>query len=436
MQETFLHHVWQMQYFDKRALCTCDGEPIVIYQPGTLNPHAGPDFANARLKIGEIDWVGSVEIHINSSGWLEHNHDQDPAYDSVILHVVWKLDKEIFRKDQTQIPTLELSGRVEESLIRTYRQLIGSSFSVPCQKSLRDVEPITKTSMLEKAMMQRLERKAIEVQGMFERNANNWEETFFQLLARSFGFKVNAEPFLRLAGIAPLRLLMKHADRRGQLEALLFGQAGFLESQKGDDYYKKLQQEYGLLSYKYNLGNTKMSKSQWRFLRLRPANFPSLRMAQLAALLNTRHNLFSQMLEAETLETLNSLLTVQLSDYWMTHYHFSKTTRARLHELGKSSIEAVIINTVIPLWVAYGKRNDDQTFMDRALKCLEMLPVEVNAITKQWKDLGLPAQNSADSQALIELFNTFCQRKNCLNCTIGASLIRPKQNERHSNSHH
>ena len=425
MQESFLHYLWQMQYFNKKELQTTDGETIEIFNPGILNTDAGPDFLNARVKIGPIAWVGSVEIHLHSSGWLDHHHDQDRSYDNVILHVVWQHDKVIARNDKTPLSTLELRDRVDEALINTYRRLINSSFSIPCQRSLPGVDHLTKLSMLEKALMQRLERKAEEVQTLYKQNRNNWEETFYQLLARNFGFKINAEPFFQLARLLPLKLLLKQADKQEQVEAMLFGQAGFLDASKGDDYYLKLRREHGLLAQKYSLLQNKMSKAQWRFLRLRPANFPSLRLAQLGSILHHRQNIFSAVLECEDVKSLIQLFTVPPSSYWLSHYQFTKKAKSAEHELGRSSIENIIINTVVPVWAAYGKLSDEQSYVDRAVQVLQQLPEEENKITRSWKNIGMTTQTAFDSQALIELYNSFCQQKSCLNCAIGASLMRP-----------
>jgi Protein of unknown function (DUF2851) len=427
MYESFLSYLWQMQYFDKKKLRTVDGDVIEIFNPGTINTNSGPDFANSRVKIGSIDWIGSVEIHTISSEWYNHHHDTDRAYDNVILHLVWQQDKEVFRKDETILPTLELKGRVDESLIKTYRQLVGSSFSIPCQRSLAGVSDIIKLSMVEKALMERLERKALDVKALLAQNGNNWEETFYQLLARNFGFKINSDPFFQLAKLLPLKIIQKHSDKQEQIEALLFGQAGFLEASKGDSYYLKLRREHQLLVQKYSLLQNKMSRAQWRFLRLRPANFPSLRLAQLGAVLHSRQSLFSTILGVEDIRSLRNIFTVSPSPYWQDHYQFSKRSKSKVHELGETSIENVIINTVSPVWVAYGRIMDEQKWVDLALSILEQLPAEQNNIIRAWNDAGIVTQSSFDSQGLIELYNNFCQQKNCLNCNIGASLMCPEK---------
>ncbi|CAN5445088.1 DUF2851 family protein [soil metagenome] len=429
MHESFLSYIWQLQYFNKAHLKTVEGDSIEIFNPGQLNTNSGPDFSNARIQIDTIHWVGNVEIHTLSSEWFAHHHDSDPAYDNVILHLVWQHDKAIIRKDNSLIPTLELRGRVDENLIKTYRQLVTSSFSIPCERSFPSVSAIAKLSMLEKAIIERLERKAYEVKMLFIQNGNNWEETLYQLLARNFGFKINSEPFFQLARLVPLRTIQKQADKLEQVEALLFGQAGFLEGSKNDAYFTQLQREHRLLVQKYSLHNDKMSKAQWRYLRLRPANFPSLRLAQFAALLHTQKNIFSAILEVTELKQLVKIFTVNPSPYWLRHYQFFKPSRSAVHELGQSSIENLIANTIAPVWVAYGKMMDDQRWIDLALKMLQKLPPEGNRITRAWNDVGLIAQSSFDSQGLIELYNNFCQQKKCLNCSIGASLMRPERNK-------
>lgn len=414
-----------MQYFNKKDLRSTAGDMIEILDSGTLNTHAGPDFASARLRIGEMEWMGSVEVHTHASAWIEHHHEKDKAYDNVILHLVWQNDCDIYRNDRTLVPALELKGRVDEGLIKTYRQLVGSSFSIPCQRSLPGVPELIKISMMEKALFQRLQRKAGEVLTMFGDNRNNWEETFYQLLGRNFGFKVNAEPFFQLTRLLPLRMLMKQGDKLEHLEALLFGQAGFLDPTRGDDYFLMLKREHKLLSQKYSLQQNKMSKSQWRFLRLRPANFPSLRLAQFAAVLHRHQNLFSSVMECSGVKDLLNLFAVPTQQYWTHHYQFARKSKGAVHDLGQSSGENIIINTVIPVWVAYGKQTDQQGYIDRAVEVLQHLPAEENKILRTWNALGIKVQTAFDSQALLELFNNFCEPKGCLNCAIGTSLMHP-----------
>ena len=424
MTESFLHYIWQFQYFDRKDLGTADGEPIQVLNPGIRNTNAGPDFSDARIKIGELEWRGSAELHIKASGWNDHRHGDDAAYENVILHVVWENDKPVLRSDGSSMPTLELKNRTDPGLWNSYRKLFTSVDSIPCSSSWPGVADLTKLSMLDKVLAERLESKANSVRAMLDSNQGNWEETAYQMLVRNFGFKVNLEPFLQLSQALPYKLLLRHVDKLQQVEALLFGQAGFLEEAGPDEYRLLLIREYGVLSTKYQLAGKQLHKSQWRFLRLRPANFPTVRLAQLAALVCSKQNLISVFLNysyAELMEWLN----VSQSPYWLNHYQFGKKS-AHVPTLGKSSAQNIIINSVVPLLAAYSLAHDDQQFMDKALDLLQRAPAEKNRVTRQWSALGYHVRTAFDSQALIGLHNSFCQKRRCLECMVGAALIRPK----------
>jgi Protein of unknown function (DUF2851) len=426
MNESFLYYIWQLQYFDKNDLEARSGEKIEVFNPGTLNTHSGPDFSNAKVMIDGISWAGNVEIHTRSSDWREHHHDTDEAYENVILHVVWQDDLPVYRNDKTILPTLELKSRIDESLIHSYKKLVHNPFTIPCQNSFPRVDEVLKVSMLDRALMQRLESKAGQVIDALKQNNHDWEETAYQLLARNFGFKVNNEAFQRLGRSLPYKILLKHGDKPVQIEALMFGQAGFMDIAIGDEYYKVLRREYKVLGQKYGLYQKKLARAQWRFLRLRPANFPTVRLAQFSALVQKQRNIFSKIIEAQNYESLFELFSVHQSDYWRRHYQFNRKAKQLVPVLGKSSIDNILLNTVTPLLVAYGKFNDLQHFVDRAGLILQFVPAESNAIIKAWKEVGYSAKTSFDSQGLIELYNNYCQRRNCLNCSIGASLVKPR----------
>jgi hypothetical protein len=425
VQESFLHYLWQFQYFDKRDLCTASGEAVHVFNPGNRNTHAGPDFFNARIKIGEMEWVGSVEIHINASSWLEHKHETDPAYENVVLHVVWKNDKAIKRNDQSLLPSIELKNRVDEQLILKYKKLLNSPESIPCASVFNKVSDLVKISMLDSTMMQRLETKAQNVIDLLSRNNNDWDETCFQMLSKNFGFKVNADPFLQLAQGLPYKIILKQGSNLTQIEAILFGQAGLLENEIEDEYYQLLKREYRLLKHKYTLDEKRLSEAQWRFLRLRPANFPTIRLSQMAALLFGQKNIFSKIIQADGIQELKNIFTIQQSSYWLNHYQFQKASKDEIPAFGETSIENVIINTVVPILAAYSHAKDDQQFMDRAVEILQHTSAEGNAITRQWISNGLKCKSAFDSQALLELHNNFCLRHRCLECNIGSSLIKP-----------
>jgi hypothetical protein len=421
--EAFLHYIWQFQYFDKKNLTTTNEEVLHILKTGFYNTHAGPDFTNAKLRLGNLEWVGNVEIHVKSSEWTQHKHQHDKAYDNVVLHVVWKNDKDILRSDGTTIPTLELSHRIEEKLLLNYKKLVQHTAPIPCADSLPQVSPILKLSALERALTQRLETKAMALLATLKKNNNDWEETLYQVLGKNFGFKVNSEAFQQLTEVIPYRILLKHADKPVQIEALLFGTAGLLDNTK-DEYTTLLRKEYSLLSTKYSLVKKSLSKSQWRFLRLRPANFPTIRIAQFASLLSQQKHLFSQLISCESIKELRQLLTVTQSVYWQQHYQFGKPSNKVIGALGDDAIENIVINTVAPLLAAYSLHKNEQLWMDRALDFLAHLPAESNAIIREWASLHWKASSAFDSQALIELKNNFCSKRLCLSCSVGANLVR------------
>jgi hypothetical protein len=425
MSESFIHYLWQFQYFSKHNLRTTQGEEIIVFHPGFKNTHAGPDFYQSRIKIGELEWVGSVEIHIHSSFWETHNHTVDEAYENVVLHIVWSDDKPVKRMDGSHIPTLELKSRVDDVLHLSYKKLVNSLEEIPCTSSFGSVPEITKLSMLDRALMGRLETKAEWVNQLLIRNNNDWEETVYQVLAKNFGFHVNADPFLQLAQNLPYKIILKHSDRLIQIEALLFGQAGFLEEAKEDEYTSTLKREYNLLSTKYSLSSGRLNKAQWKFLRLRPANFPTIRLAQFANLLLLHRNLFSNMVEASADMKWKTFFNLRQSEYWLHHYQFQKTTEEEIPAFGEMSIDNVLINSLVPVLVAYGKSKDDQVLVDRAIAILQHIKSESNKITRLWTSLELKSKNAFDSQAMIELHNNFCLKRRCLECMIGASLIKP-----------
>lgn len=424
MTESFLHYVWQLQYFRKDDLKASSGENILVLHPGTHNTDSGPDFSNARIKIDELEWRGSVEIHIKASGWNDHKHSTDEAYEKVVLHVVWENDKPINRTDGSAMPTLELKNRVDIALWNRYQKLYTSAETIPCSSNFKTVPDMNKISMLDRALMHRLELKANDVKKLLAQNGNNWEQTCYQLLCRNFGFKVNADPMIRLAQLIPHTMLLKHFDKPVQVEALLFGMSGFLEDVESDDYTALLKREYDLLRKKYSLEARQMNLSQWKFLRLRPANFPTLRVAQFASLITKEKALFSKILELESCKQAYALLDADQSKYWQHHYQFGRLAKAKTSSVGEASIQNIIINTIVPLLTAYGKIHDEQAYIDMAVNLLQNIPAENNKIIRQWNDLEQKVTSAFDSQALIELYNNFCMKHRCLECNVGSYLIK------------
>ncbi len=422
MTEAFLHYIWKHQYFDKNKLKTTKGEPLTIFNPGFHNTDAGPDFKEAKISIAGLEWRGQVEIHLNATDWQKHKHQLDKAYNSTVLHVVFKDDGPARREDNTAIPTLELENRIFLTLIQQYEALLEKTDTIPCKSQLSGIDELTKISMIDKAVMLRLERKSLRVRDFLKQANNNWEETTYQLLVENFGFKINAGAFLELAKSLPLTIIKKHADQLEQVEALLFGQAGFLGENKNDDYLIRLRKEYKFLQSKYGL--KPLSLHQWKFLRLRPANFPTMRIAQLTSILCGTPSLFASFIQ-ESPKTIIEILRRDISAYWQSHYQFGKATDQKLKGLGKSSAILICINTVVPLLIAYSKHVDDQKYIDKAIDLLQYLPAEKNKITGAMGVSGFIQQNAFDSQGVLELHNNFCTKNRCLECNIGAKLVRP-----------
>lgn len=431
MPESFLYFIWQYQYFSRINLTTTDGERIQVIHPGFRNHNAGPDFTNARLLISDVEWVGTVEMHTRTSDWLVHRHQYDQAYDNVILHIVWQDDtpitgRRVERMNGTPLPTLELSGRTEPVLLERYQLLATSADSIPCAGHFRSVSPLRITSMLDKAMLQRLERKAVIVRDLFDSTGGDWEETAYRLLAVTMGFKINADPMGQLSRSVPLKVLLKHRDNLVQVESLLFGAAGLMDEveKQSDKYTGILEREYRFLAAKYSLTDKQMPAHIWKWGRLRPANFPTLRIAQLACLITRNASLFSLFAGTTDAEMLLEALQVTPSAYWQSHYRFGKKSEKTVPTLGKSSAVSIIVNTVVPLLAAYAHHRGQPAYIDRAVSLLEQLPPEKNNLTENWNTLGLGIRTAFDSQAAIELYNEFCTVKKCLNCQIGAGLLK------------
>lgn len=420
MKEEFLQFVWKYGLFSKAGLATTDGRLLEIISAGQANSDSGPDFFNARIRIGETIWAGNIEVHQKSSHWDLHHHHADAAYDNVILHVVEQQDKPVVVKNH-ELPTLEI--RYPEEILQNFEQLLRSEKWIPCQEKLPDHDPFVLRFWFSALMTERLQEKTGDILKILEQNHNNWNETFYQLLARNFGMKTNALPFEMLAKSLPLHILSKHKNDLFQIEALLFGQAGLLnETLLGDDYFLSLRNEYGYLYKKYNLSG--IGAHLWKFMRLRPVNFPTIRIAQLAALVHQSSALFSQILETEKMEELHKLFTVSASEYWNNHYRFNKISgENKIKTLGETAFDNLVINTIVPLLFVWGDQHLKQAMKDKALAWLEKLAPESNQIVRKWAELGVESLSAFESQALLQLKNKYCDHKKCLNCQLGAKII-------------
>ncbi len=425
MEESLLHFIWRFQHFKSRALATIDGHKISVLDPGVRNIHAGPDFAQARIRISDIVWNGHVEIHIKTSDWNRHGHQRDEAYDNVILQVVWVNDENVMRKDGTMIPTLEVRSIVDDRIIKNYHDLLRPEDEVLCGRFLQSVKRITIYNMLDRALTERLKKKSDRIFREIALAGNDWEEIAWRMLCRNFGFKTNAEPFYELGRSLPVKILKKEAQNPLTIEALLFGQAGFLNDDQDDEYFLLLKKEYDFKKKKYRL-EKRIEKHQWKFLRLRPPNFPTIRLAQLTALVAAHPNLFSFFIHWDQPKELLDGLATKQSGYWQKHYNFGLEARRPPGTLGKASRENILINTVAPLLFAYGMHKDDEDLKDKAVRLLTAVKAEQNHITRKWTAAGWQIRSAFDSQAVIELFTEYCGRKRCLQCTIGAEIIAKK----------
>ncbi len=421
MTEEFLHYVWQFRLYDP-DLRLVSGEPITVLHPGEHNTDSGPDFFNARIRIGDTIWAGNVEVHINASDWQRHQHQLDRAYDNVIMHVVFRNDQDIFRPDGTALPTLEMEGRINQNAWKLYLQFMASRLWIPCESIIAWVDEFTRSSWFDRLLVERLEQKAAQVEHVLGLSGNDWNHAFYRLLARNMGFKLNNEAFEILAVSLPYAYLQKHANDLFQLEAMIFGQAGLLQAEFSDEYPQLLQKEYRFLQKKFSL--TPVDGHVWRFMRLHPGNFPTLRLSQFAAIIHYTQGLLMNILETSEMEQYSGLFDVEASPYWQTHYLFDKPTPFRRKRLGDIAVKLLIINLVVPFLFVYGKRTGDNSFTERSIEILETLEGEENAITKHWKTLGIKNSTAARSQALLELKNNYCNNKKCLSCRIGIELLK------------
>ncbi|MDY6799940.1 MAG: DUF2851 family protein [Bacteroidota bacterium] len=420
MKEDFLHYLWKYKLFNTTNLRTQTNEKVEVIHPGMPNNDSGPDFFNAKIKIAETTWAGNVEIHIKSSDWFHHKHHTDKSYDNVILQVVYQHDKDVYFSNNSIVPTMEI--HFDEVLLKNYEKLIRSESWIACEKDLHKVDDFLIKKWMEALMIERLEDKALRIKQELKQTQNNWEETFYRHLAKNFGFKLNGEPFELLAKSIPLKVLAKHKNNIMQTEALLFGQAGFLNEEAGDDYFLKLKSEYQFLRHKFNL--KPIEKHLWKFLRSRPGNFPTIRLAQFAALIFQSKSLFSKIMETQDVQKIKQMLQAKPSEYWDNHYHFNKQSVKKPKPLGQSAIQILLINTVAPFLFVYGKYRGKEEFCDRAVGLLLQIKPENNSIISHWRKLGVKPQNAFDTQALIQLKNNYCKFKKCLHCSIGNYIIK------------
>lgn len=420
--EQLLHYVWKHKIFPLKELKTTTGQQVEIIDTGLANTNAGPDFFNAKIKLDGMLWVGNIEIHQKSSDWFKHGHHTDVSYDSVILHIASEIDTEIKRSNEETIPQMQLS--CPESVCMNYKELLETDSYPPCYRIIPSLSSFTLHSWMSSLQIERFEQKAALLAERLKRCQDNWEDAFFVTLARNFGFGLNGDAFEAWANHIPLRAVDKHRNDLFQIEAIFFGQAGLLAESINDNYYLQLKKEYSYLQHKFEL--TPMDASLWRFLRLRPNNFPHIRIAQLACLYHRAYGLLSRLMDAETLQGVREILKGGTSEYWLTHYTFDGYSPSRPKTLSNSSLDLLVINTIVTFLYTYGVHKSNEALCIRAGRFLEELKAENNYITRMWDQCGMKAANAADSQALIQLKKEYCDKKKCLYCRIGYEYLKRK----------
>ena len=425
MNEFFLIYLWDQKLL-RLPLQTTDGQYLEVLFPGIRNHDAGPDFTQARIRIGQTLWAGSVEMHLNASDWYKHRHEADSAYENVVLHVVFHEDKKVFDKNRNTLPTLEIKGSFDEQLLINYRRFADSKAWMPCHRMAGKVQRFTWLAWLDRMAAERFEEKTQVVLEMAAATGYDWDETLWRMLLSNLGFKVNQEAFERLARLLPFNLMLRHADHLMQLEALLLGVAGLLDGSFDDDYASRLKNEFNFLKTKYKLAV--MPSVSWKFMRMRPANFPSLRMAQAAMLIHRHGRLFSKLMNVSP-ENLPELFNVSASDYWETHYRLGELSSKKSKKLGQEAVNLILINTVARILFAWGHVHHDLKMKDRAMMLLEVLPSESNKLTRKFESAGIIATNALHSQSLIHLHRNYCSPRLCLECRIGNILVRSNQLE-------
>jgi hypothetical protein len=422
MTEAFLYHVWKHGLFNQEHLCTSAGEPVHILKPGMSNPDEGPDFFNALIRLDGTLWAGNVEIHVRSSDWKRHGHSNNRSYENIILHVVYEEDEPVRDRDRRLIPCLSLRDRIAPALFSRYSALLASREEIPCAASLPQTDALVLHAWMDRVLVERLEWKAAQIRNALLLSKYNWEEVFYHTLARNFGFRTNSVPFELVAKSLPLSCIAKHKDNLMQVEALLFGQSGLLHPGQKGEYPRALWKEHRFLAAKFSL--EPVDPGLWKLMRMRPRNFPAVRIAQFAALLHRNVQLFAAMLECSSVEEVRSLLCAEASDYWSTHYMFDKPSPESVKQLGVSSADNIVVNTLVPFLFVYGREKGLPAFSDRALDFLEALAPEKNRIIAAWSQSGVKASNALQGQALLQLSSHYCSSRRCLDCGIGSHLLR------------
>lgn len=421
--EEFLHYVWRFRLFNQFELKTQCGRRIEVIDPGQLNEDAGPDFSLAKIKFDNEVLIGSVEMHVEAKGWYDHHHDKDPAYDSVILHVVWHHYLPVYYREGQEIPALMLKSEVDVRIVQNFGQLRQSIDAIPCAGRIAEVSSFKKMQLLERMAIGRLAHRYEYVLSLLENSGGDWERVTFILLCRAMGMRVNKDVFVRFAEAFPYRLFGKYHENFTKIEALVFGQAGMLHEKPLDAYHDALAREYGYLSQLHGIGA--LAPYEWKYMRMRPANFPTIRLAQLSAIYHAFPLFFGFILTTEDpKDFLKRLSAIQTNPYWDTHYRFGVETDHAIRRINENFASHIVINVCALVLFSYGKYMDAPAYMDRALLWLQAVKAEKNAVTRLYGSLGFSIENACDSQATIYLKHRYCDTRRCLDCTVGLELIK------------
>ena len=422
MKEDFLHFLWKQKLFDFSRLQTIDKKPILIENFGQHNVLAGPDFLDAKVKIDDQLWAGNIEMHLKSSDWYIHQHETDENYDAVILHVVWQHDADVFGKDDQPIPTLVISNYVQSQTLSNYKSLFAINQRwIPCEKDIATMNSFLMNNWLERLYFERLQDKTKLINEILQESSYDWEQTCFRIICKGFGLKINGEAFLLFAKSTPFSIVRKLSHNEDQLSALFFGQSGLLEDDIEDGYFKFLKSEYEYLRHKFSL--QPIAKNHFQFFRVRPHNFPTVRMAQLVALYHRKDNFFHSLMQVNNFKDFENLFSVEVNNFWQEHYHFSNTSKKSKKKPTRKFLELLMINTLLPLRFCY-EQSLQKVDVNFYIEVLTKLKPEKNSIIEKFSSLGIGCKNAMESQSLLELKNNYCAKKRCLQCAIGNHLLK------------
>ena len=417
MNENLLQYIWQFQLFNKMNLYTTELNNLIVLNPGNKNDNQGPDFLNGKIIIENTTWIGSIEIHVKTSDWKLHGHSNDNNYNNVILHVVWEHDVEL----NLSFPTLELKSLVPKLILQKYEMLLRSKQFIPCENNINTIKDLQLEKWKETLVFNRLKRKADLLRDELNQNNFDWIQVLWMMIARAFGGSVNGDAFFQLANSIPIKLLLRHQNDISTIEAILMGQAGLLDKEFEEDYPVQIRKEYLFLKHKYHLEKPSI---RLLFLRMRPSNFPTVRLAQLSAFISNNANRLGEFLKLEKIKNYRSCFKIKTQSYWDDRFRFDEPSVFQKKKMSDKMISNLLINAIIPTQFAYGFIMNEEKYISRAMDMLSENKAEKNKIVENFIQLNVIPKNALDTQFLIELKNEYCNHKHCLNCQIGYAIFK------------